>query len=71
MEKFQNVHEILKNASLNPVSEEDAKTIATFRLKSKTKELAETICQTNGTDLSKFLRNCCETLVSDYTNPQS
>lgn len=66
-EKLLNVHQILKDASLAKEPLDDQKTVATFRIPTKTKLTAETICQGNGTDLSKFLRRCCEQLVADYT----
>jgi hypothetical protein len=71
-EKLLNIHEILKNAALDNKDEEaDQSTVATFRVKSKDKLLAETICKTNGADLSKFLRGCVRQLVTDYTGQQS
>lgn len=45
--------------------------IATFRVPQWVKERADAICQGNGTNLSSFLRQCCEGLVRDYGGKQS
>lgn len=64
--EFLNVHEVMAEASAESAAEREPTSIQTFRLPARVKAQAEEICKGNGTDLSKFLRKCVETLVSDY-----
>lgn len=59
-----NLHQVL--ACADPPAELEKMVNANFRLPPTTKKLAEEICRANGSDLSTFLRSCCETLVVEY-----
>lgn len=64
--KLLNVHEVLQDAFIESEAERTEWVTQSFRIPLPLKKMCEEICKSNGTDASKFLRKCCETLVRDY-----
>lgn len=60
------VHEAL---ALSAMSEDSPGDPTSIRLETDLKREAAAICVRNGSNLSKFLRQCCLQLVSDYVDP--
>lgn len=63
-----NVHDALRRAVIAD-SKKVALTNANFKMHPLRKEVAEEICQKNGTTLSAFLRECTDGLIMDYAGP--
>lgn len=59
---LKNLHEVLGESRY----EDEVKEPCSFRLEPHRKEIAEGICQANGTTLSKFLRGCVSQLIVEY-----
>lgn len=64
-EKLTNIHEALHTAVL----QDDPPALVTRSIKADALKwgLASEICHANGTDISKWLRECINGLVADYT----
>lgn len=67
-DKLTNVHDAMKAAVLAE-PEQPEYHVRTFRLPTAMNELTDRICKQHGTTMSAFLRQCCEGLVRDYTQP--
>ena len=64
------VHDAITRAIL--ASQDKAKLeTATFKVHPKKKELAELICEKQGTTLSEFLRECVNGLCEDYVGQKT
>lgn len=60
-----NVHEALQRATLK----DEPKVLVTRSIKANavTWQCASDICKSNGTDISKWLRECINGLIEDYS----
>lgn len=59
---LKNLHEVVGDSRF----EDEAKEPCSFRLEPHRKEIADEICEKNGTTLSKFLRGCVSQLITEY-----
>lgn len=64
-DKLTSVHEALQNAVFETSTKVEMVN-CTFKLPPHVKDLAEQICERNGTNMSVFLRECVKGLVKDY-----
>ena len=60
------VHIALSEATQASKAEMAAMVPVTVKMHENVKDIASDICKTNGTNLSEFLRKCCEGLIRDY-----
>lgn len=67
MIKLTTVHDALQSAAFKK-NQNNQMISASCKIDQKTKDLADGICEKHATTLSAFLRECCESLVLDYTN---
>jgi hypothetical protein len=67
--KLTDIHEVLTEAKTEKFQDGKMETY-TYKAMAQTKQDAESICKTNGTTLSAFVRGCLKALVKDY-NPSS
>lgn len=67
MEQLTSVHESLQNAALQNAQEQSKIITTSFKCDEETISLAHKICRSNGTNLSSYLRECCKSLIGDYT----
>lgn len=65
-----NVHEALSRA-VESEKNRVALINANFKINPIKKEIADGICETNGTTLSAFLRECVEGLIKDFVGPKA
>lgn len=60
-----NVHEVLAEA-VTELSAHEPLVTGTFKVRREVKAMTQKICARHGTDMSSFLRKCCEALVRGY-----
>lgn len=65
-DQLSTVHAAVERAKDTAQKQGNNYTTATFKVNKDVKAKAEGILEQQGSDLSKFLRSCCELLVEDY-----
>ena len=65
--ELTSVHECLKAAEMERSTWGPIDSVINVRIQEELKERAQKICERHNTNLSTYLRKCCEGLVADYT----
>lgn len=65
VDQLHNVHDAMEEAALE-VSKSPKMVVGSFKIEPEFKELTAKICKSNGTTMSRFLRQCCRKLIEDY-----
>jgi hypothetical protein len=64
--ELTNIHECLKAAQYETNTVGPLDDTLTLRIQELLKQRSSEICERNKTNLSTYLRKCCEALVADY-----